>query len=224
MITRLGGAALSLMVCMTASARSVSFDDWTHYVGAYSGTTATITPATLPYGILPSAVTSLELDPGAGAAGYQVVTNANLPKKYFAPGDAYTWFGTDAPGTDPDDQQFRVLTNTRKDFSLVFNDDSLSCAGQTASFTLNGTTYKSSSPCTAGMLVGTTDPTCLTCTGYNTSAFEFDVKNGKLQLDGALPTGWSVAAAPELDARSGASGSLLVLLGRRRLAPSKTQG
>jgi hypothetical protein len=75
-------------------------------------------------------------------------------------------------------------------------------------------------PCSAGVVVGTTDPSCPLCTGYNRSAFTFDVNNGTLHLDGAIPSGWSVVSAPELDVNSGAS-ALTLLAGFIAIALSR---
>jgi hypothetical protein len=78
------------------------------------------------------------------------------------------------------------------------------------------------------VVVGTTDPSCPLCTGYNRSAFTFDVNNGTLHLDGAIPSGWSVVSAPELDVNSGASaltllaGFIAIALSRRHPPLPKT--
>jgi hypothetical protein len=220
-------AALGLTFCMTAAARSISYDDWTRNAGTFSGTSATLDPSVLPYGQLPSQVTSLVLNSGAAVSQYRIITDANLPPAFFGKGDAYIWNATDSQG-EPNDQQFMLKLTSASSFSLTFNDDAFSCAGHAASFTLNGTTYRSGSPCSAGVIVGTTDPSCPLCTGFNSSAFTFDVKNGTLQLDGAIPKGWSVVAAPEIDVQSASSGLTLlagfiaIALGRRHSRLPKT--
>jgi hypothetical protein len=223
-------AALGLTFCMTAAARSISYDDWTANGGTFSGSSATLDPSVLPYGQLPSQVTSLIFNPGASASQYRIITDANLPPADFpflAKGDAYVWNATDSQG-EPNDQEFVLSLTSATSFSLTFNDDAFSCKGDAAAFTLNGTTYRSGSPCSAGMPLGTTDPSCPKCTGYNTSAFTFEVKNGAVQLDGAVPKGWSVVSAPEIDVHSAASGLTLlagfiaIVLGRRHSRLHKT--
>jgi hypothetical protein len=207
--------AFALGLSMTAGARSIQYDSWTPE-GTFSGTSAVLAPSTLTYGALPSAVTSLVLDPAVTSSKYDVYANVNFVNTFK--GDMYVWTATDANGF-PDDQQFELKLTSSSTFELDFNDDALSCGGQTASFTLNGLIYRSSSPCTAGMqvpAVGLPQPpaSCRLCAGYNSSDFRFDVTNRQVELQSALPAGWSVspASAPELDSSS-LGGGLTLLAG-----------
>jgi hypothetical protein len=216
--------ALALGLTVTAGARTIQYDSWTPQ-GTFSGTSVSLDPSALPYGALPSAVTSLVLDPYVTSSQYTVYANVNFVNTFK--GDMYVWTSTDAQNF-PDDQQFEIKAESATTFELDFNDDATGCAGQSASFTLNAVTYRTSSPCTAGMTepAGFTPPpaSCAKCTGWNESDFLFVVENGLVQLENPLPKGWSVspASAPELDTNSlGGSltllaGSVAVALARRR--------
>jgi hypothetical protein len=216
--------ALALGLSVTAGARTIQYDSWTPQ-GTFSGTSVSLDSSALPYGALPSAVTSLVLDPYVTSSQYTVYANVNFVNTFK--GDMYVWTATDAHNF-PDDQQFEVKVTSTTNFELDFNDDATGCAGQAASFTLNAMTYRASSPCTAGMTAPAGFPplpaSCAKCTGWNASDFLFDVKNGLVQLQSPLPKGWSVgpASAPELDTNFlGGSltllaGSVAVTLARRR--------
>jgi hypothetical protein len=230
---RFAVSALALSFCATAGARTIVYDSWTPMVNKFSGITAVLDPSLLPYGALPSAVTSLVLDPGASVSQYTVYTNTNMPS---APkGDMFVWNATGAlqqPGNQPqpNDQQFILTLSSATSFQLAFNDDAETCGGDTASFTLNGLTYQTANPCRGGMAVGEDNCLNVNCHGYNDSLFKFAVVGGTVELESALPRSWTVgaASAPEIDLDS-ASGALTLLAGgavilvstRRKRAPAR---
>jgi len=227
---RFAVSAVALSFCVTAGARTIVYDSWTP-LGTFSGITAVLDPSLLPYGALPSAVTSLVLDPGASVSQYTVYGNVNMMNA--AKGDMFVWNATGAvqqPNNQlqPNDQQFILNLSTATSFQLTFNDDAESCAGDTASFTLNGLTYQTANPCRGGEPIGMDHCLIVHCTGYTESVFNFAVVSGKVELESALPRSWTVAAsAPEIDPDSASSAlslllaSVVILVGsRRKLAPS----
>jgi hypothetical protein len=96
-----------------------------------------------------------------------------------------------------------ALYPTSSILTIDLNYAATSCAGQTASISINGLTFSSSNPCKAGN--DTNDP-FPPYYDYNQSAFEFGLNSaGKVVLEDSLPAGWSAVSnpvsAPEIDPR-----------------------
>jgi hypothetical protein len=107
-----------------------------------------------------------------------------------------------------------ALFPTSNILTVDLNYAATSCAGQTASISINGLTFSSSNPCKAGK--DTNDP-FPPYYDYNQSAFEFGLNSaGKVVLEDSLPAGWSAVtnpvSAPEIDPH-GILTELVLLIG-----------
>jgi hypothetical protein len=212
----IGMTILGATAFTSANSRSIVYDDWTHQDGTGSGNSITLNPSQiLPDGklSLPDGITSLILTPGSSASTYSIIDNGNLP--WGPTGDMFVWTSAN-PNNQPADEQIEVVPTSSK-LTIDFNYDAVMCGGEVGTLRLNNTTYRASSPCSAGIDVGANQ---IGITSYNSSEFVFDVSKGKVQLEG-LPTGWTAVSAPELDGNTAATGitlllgSIAVVLGRR---------
>jgi hypothetical protein len=208
-----GIGTLGIAMCSAAGARSISTDGWTE-ISSGTGNTVTInSSAPLPAeGTLPPGVISLVFSPGTTTVNTYSILSQNLS------GDMYLWSNS----SNSTNEQV-IVQPTGNGFTMDFNYDATGCAGETANLSVNGTSYSARSPCAAGAIVSELcNAGSFTCV-FNDSHFAFDTNaNGKLQLEGASPAGWSAVAAPEIDPNSAFSGLTLlmggiaVIVGRRR--------
>ena len=197
--------------------RSINIDNWPGTgTGPHTGDTITVDAANpLFSGSLPNGISSLILAPGLTdpTAAYEEFKNPS------GPGDMYYW--ERELGAQPMSEQIIVLPGTpgSNKFTVEFNydaNDASGCAGEVATLTINLTTYRAPTPCVAGSFNANGSPG-----GFEESLFKFTLNHGHLQLQ-TLPSGWSVASAPELDGNSMGSaitllaGGLAVAMSRRR--------
>jgi hypothetical protein len=108
-----------------------------------------------------------------------------------------------------------ALYPTTNNLTIDLNYAAPSCSGQTASLSINGLSYSASNPCAAGSIM--TSPVD---DQYNQSQFIFGLNStGKLGLEDAVPIGWSLVSAPEIDPR-GLPGEIALLAGCLAVARS----
>ena len=211
-------AACAVFMCGSASARrGVSVDSWQpgpNSVDA-SGTSLVFnSTSTLASGALPSWVSSLTLTPGTSIPG----GSPNVSQPTLPAGDMWTYASLGDDGTFGGEEA--IILPTANSLTVEFEYAALSCSKETASMSLNGMSFSAVNPCVGGVI--TTDPEGNT---FNLSTLVFGLNSsGKVSLEGALPTGWSAAAAaaPELGS-SGVINALMLMgggiamaFGRRR--------
>jgi hypothetical protein len=213
-------AVVALSLCGTANARrSVAVDTWQSAPPAAAGSgpppgTSLVfnSTTTLAAGSLPGWLTSLVITPtpsGEQIGGVPQVQNASsLPN-----GNMWGFLSTGDDGQAYGGQV--ALYPTASNLTIDLNYAAPSCSGQTASFSINGLSYSSSNPCAAG-----SNPTSPEGDEYNQSQFIFGLNSaGKLGLEDAVPKGWSLVSAPEVDPRQ-LSGEIALLAGCLALARS----
>jgi hypothetical protein len=213
-------ALVALSVCGTANARrSVAIDSWQDAPASAAGSGPPLgtslvfnSTTTLASGSLPSWLTSLVITPtpsGQQIGGEPQVQNSSGLRN----GNMWS-FGS----TGDDGQQYGgqvALYPTANNLTIDLNFAAPSCSGQTASLSINGLSYSASNPCAAGSI-----PPSLAGDEYNQSQFIFGLNSaGKLGLEDAVPEGWSLVSAPEIDPR-GFPGEIALLAGCLALARS----
>jgi hypothetical protein len=206
-------ALVALSLCGTANARrSVAVDTWQSAPPSAAGSGPPVgtslvfnSTTTLASGSLPAWLTSLVITPtpsGEQIGGLPQVQNASsLPNGnmwgFLSTGDDAQLYGGQV-----------ALYPTANNLTIDLNYAAPSCSGQTASLSINGLSYSASNPCEAGPII--TSPTD---DQYNQSQFIFGLNGaGKLVLEDAIPMGWSVVSAPEIDPR-GLPGEIALLAG-----------
>jgi hypothetical protein len=207
-------ALVALSLCGTANARrSVAVDTWQSAPPSAAGSGPPVgtslvfnSTTTLASGSLPGWLTSLVITPtpsGEQIGGLPQVQNASsLPN-----GNMWGFLSTGDDGQLYGGQV--ALYPTTNNLTIDLNYAAPSCSGQTASLSINGLSYLASNPCANGVppITSPTDDQ------YSQSQFIFGLNSaGKLGLEDAVPKGWSVVSAPEIDPR-GFPGEIALLAG-----------
>jgi hypothetical protein len=136
------GALSSAVLCGGANARGILVDAWQQVGSAGSGTSVSVNPASLPVGPPLAGITTLSFAPGTNLPGYLVATLGSLTEYAF---------GAKPPGADPfvDQMNEQVVVDplSASKFSVAFNyADTFGGPAETASLTVNDTTYTAKNP------------------------------------------------------------------------------
>jgi hypothetical protein len=209
---------LGIAICGAADARSIVYDSgqWdpsASFPGSISSTGGTLNVDGFSLAVAPGGTFAVATFPAV-----PFITGVN---NSFPPSTAYEFnWGTDASNSDSSSngisEQVIVDVTSSTAFSVDFNYASSSCSMENATFSVGGTTYSASNPCSANQK------------GSNN---EFNVMNGK--VSGLPSSDWKSSttsiSAPEMDPNSAFSalalllGGLAVLLGRRTSPQAASQ-
>jgi hypothetical protein len=200
-LSKIGIAVLAFAVVGTVHARGISVDGYSVYT---PGTGTSV--STSIDGV------AIDFAPGTSQTAYTLGSYG--PGTYnptWGPSVEYGWEPLSGQPALPliFAEQVQIYPTSASDFTIYFNYAAASCAGETASFTVSGTTYKSANPCSVsgknGGEAGGAPPD-------EGSGNDFVVDKGKVVT---IPAGWTAqttAKAPEMSSSS-AVAALTLLMG-----------
>jgi hypothetical protein len=133
------GTVASIVLCGNSIARGIVVDNW-QQVGSGPGTSVSVNPTSLPAGSPLGSITALSFAPGTGVPGYSIATLNNLTEYAFGGSVA-------VPNEQTIIDPVPVTSGTTSTFSVQFNyADTFGGPAETASLTVNDTTYTAKNP------------------------------------------------------------------------------